>query len=189
MGAHIAMEHAARCPQVRALVLLDPSRPTGGDSRHARRFRLALSLRSSYATREEAVRRYGFLPPARGTSEALRRAIAEHSVSRNEDGRWGYKFDPRWFRLTTRSRPELERIRCPTLIVRGEHSRVLTPEGALELCNEIGDPEVELAVIAGAGHHVQLDRPDEVAECLTRFFDRAVATQPTLLEAEPGVRE
>jgi pimeloyl-ACP methyl ester carboxylesterase len=155
MGGAIALEHAAIRNDVSALVAVDVSR--GAAPRSRRAARLALALRRSYESREEAVRRYRFLPSSAHASEAIRRHIADHSVREEEGGRFGFKFDPRWFGLPPRPRPDLARVRCPTLVVRGSESPMLTPEGADELLAEL--PDASAVVIGGAGHHVHLDQP------------------------------
>lgn len=170
MGGAIALDHAARHPQIRGLALLDVS---AGASRRSRRVaRLALMLRRTYATREEAVARFNFLPRARGADEALRASIARASVCETDDGRYGFAFDPRWFGIPSRPRPDLSRVTCPTLLIRGQASELLTPDGATALLGEL--PNAEFAEIPGAGHHVQLEQPAAVLEALQRFLEPLV---------------
>ena len=171
MGAHVAFLHAANHP-LRGLVLLDPSR--GGAKRRHRRVRLALSFRRSYATREEAIERYRFLPDAEHASEELRRQVAVHSVEQEPDGRFGYKFDSRWFGLPARERPEPRDVTCPTLVVRGDESGILSAERAVEFVDEL--PDGRLEVVEGAGHHVQIDRPEAVIAAIERFLAELEAT-------------
>lgn len=167
MGAHVALDHASREP-VEAVVLIDPSR--GGDARHSRKLRLALSFRQSYATREEAIERFRFLPDAEHASPALRLEIAAKSVAREPNGRFGYKFDSRWFGLPGRTRPDPRRVAAPTLVVRGDESGILSEEGARALCEEL--PQGELCTVERAGHHVLIDRPEALVEALAAFLDR-----------------
>jgi pimeloyl-ACP methyl ester carboxylesterase len=155
MGAHVALDHASRHVDLRGLVLVDPSR--GGAARSRRAARLALSLRRSYETREEAIDRLRFVPSALHVEEALRHHIAEHSVEREPDGRFGFKFDARWFGVPSRPPPDTSKVGCPTLVVRGEESQLLSKEGAEALRDDL--VHGELIEIAGAGHHVLLDRP------------------------------
>lgn len=166
MGGGIALDHAARHSDVRALVTVDVAR--GASVRSRRTARLALSLRRTYATREEAIARYRFLPTSAHATEALRVQIATHSVREEPDGRFGFKFDPRWFGLPARPRPDLGKIRCPTLVLRGSESPMLTQEGARSLVGEL--PDARLVVIEGAGHHVHLDRPDAFLDAVVPFL-------------------
>src|SRR4030095_13676229 len=100
LGAQIALGHAAAGGSPRALVLLDPSRGASAAGRGATR--LALSLRPTYATRAEAMRRFQFLPAPAAVDETLRAAIAEHSVREEPSGRFSFRFDPRWFGVSDR---------------------------------------------------------------------------------------
>jgi len=167
MGAHIALERAARTGGHRALVLLDVGwRVPRASGRSARR---ALTLRASYTDRETAVRRFRFVPVATRAPEALRRAIAERSVRPTPEGRWAFAFDPRWFALPHRKLPPLSRVACPVLLVRGAESEILPAVSARGLAAEL--PDARLVEIPEAGHHVHLDRPDAVLEAVRGFLD------------------
>jgi pimeloyl-ACP methyl ester carboxylesterase len=166
MGGHIALDHAARHESIASLALIDITR--GAERRSRRATRLALTLRRTYATREEAIRRYQFVPRARHVSASLRASIAAASLRREPDGRFGYAFDRRWFSVPSRPKPDLGRIRCPTLLLRGCESELLTHEGAMEVTDELADGQ--LREIPEAGHHVQMDQPERVLEALTSFL-------------------
>ncbi len=166
LGAHVALGHAASQPGVRALVLIDPSRGVSASRRRATR--LALTLRRSYATREQAALRYRFLPAAAQVDEALRDRIAHASIRKEEDGRFGFAFDPRWFGVPGRAAPDLAQVAAPTLLVRGADSNLLSPEGASDLVEQI--PNASLVEIPDAGHHVHLDQPERVVAAIERFL-------------------
>ena len=168
MGGHIALDHAARSGQLRALVAIEIVR--GAPSRERRAMRLALAARRSYRTREDAIARYRFLPPAPHASESLRASIAAHSVGQEQGGRFGFKFDPRWFGLPPSQPPPLGAVRCPTLIVRGAESPLLSAEGAAAFAAEI--PAARIAVVEAAGHNLHLEQPEAFL----------AAVQPFLLE-------
>lgn len=168
LGARVALERAARVLP-RGLALIDLAHGAAPAKRDA--VRRAFGIRRSYRTREEAVARFRFLPPAPHVEESLRRAIAEHSVQEEPDGRFGFKFDPRWFGLPSRPLPSLARVVCPTLILRGSESALLTPEGAADLVAQL--PAARAVEIAGAGHHVHLDRPAETLHALLAFLVEA----------------
>ncbi len=166
LGAAVALDHATRFPRTRALVLVDLAR--GGHPATGRRARLALSLRRSYRTREEAIERFRFLPESSHASEALRAAIGAHSVREEADGRYGYKFDPAWFALPSRPRPDLGRLRLPTLLVRGSESTLLTAEAARDFLAEV--PSARLVEIPEAGHHVLVDQPERLLAAIESFL-------------------
>jgi pimeloyl-ACP methyl ester carboxylesterase len=131
--------------------------------------RLALLLRRTYATREEAIARYRFLPASDHAREELRLAIAQHTVREESDGRFGFKFDPRWFSIPSRPPPSLSAVRCPTLVLRGSESTMLTAPGARALAADL--PHATCEVIEGAGHHIPLDQPASFLAAVERFFD------------------
>ena len=166
MGGHIALGHAARSGRLRALVAIEIVR--GAPSRQRRAMRLALAARRSYRTREDAIARFRFLPPAPHASERLRASIAAHSVGQEGGGRFGFKFDSRWFGLPPDPPPPLEAVRCPTLIVRGAESQLLTAEGAAAFAAAI--PAAEVAVIEAAGHNLHQDQPEAFLAAVLPFL-------------------
>ena len=129
MGAHVALRAATRRPPAarhrrgRALARRPEGASDAGRGSHSLR-------RRTYATRDEAIRRFQFLPTAPLAPEALRSAIAGHSVRQEADGRYGYKFDPGWFGIGGGEPTELSRIACPVLIVRGAESPLLSAAGS-----------------------------------------------------------
>jgi len=166
MGGHIALDHAARDPRVWGVVAVEAS--FGAPRRERRRTRLALALRRPYPTREEAIARYRLMPDAPAAPESLRRRLAEHSISEDADGRFVYKFDPRWFGLPSPPHAKLSGVRCPALVIRGSDSGLLTAEGAATAVEEL--PSGRLLEISGAGHNVHLERPTEVIVAITEHL-------------------
>jgi pimeloyl-ACP methyl ester carboxylesterase len=167
LGAHVALGHAASGAPTRALVLIDPARRASATRRRATR--LALSLRPTYASRSEALRRFQFLPGPADVDEALRFAVAEHSVREEPDGRFGFKFDARWFGVPDRDRPVLGGVRAATLILRGAESPLLPPAGAHELVRGIAG--ARLVEVPGAGHHAQMERPGQCLAAMLPFLE------------------
>ena len=176
LGAAVALDHASRFPATRSITLIDPAR--GGTPGSGRRARLALSLRRTYASRAEAIDRFRFLPESSHASEELRAQIARHSIREEADGRFGYKFDPAWFGLPSRPRPDPGRITCPTLVIRGAESGLLSIEGANALVQAL--PDGRLKEMANAGHHVFLDQPEQTCARIREFLgdDRSSAIVP-----------
>ena len=69
-------------------------------------------------------------------------------------------------------REDLGRIACPVLVLCGERDRA-NRKAALEL--RAGIPGAEAAWIPGAGHEVNRDAPEALAEVLREFFGRVCA--------------
>ncbi|MFP6655919.1 MAG: alpha/beta hydrolase [Myxococcota bacterium] len=166
MGAAVALDHASRLQDTRGLVLVDPAR--GGPPGGGRRARLALARRRTYPTREDAIARFQFLPESSHPDEKIRSYIAEHSIRDEPNGRFGYKFDPKWFSLPSKPRPNLADVRCQTLLVRGEASPLLSSETARDFVSEL--PSAELIEIPGSGHHVLIDQPNRLFLVVETFL-------------------
>jgi pimeloyl-ACP methyl ester carboxylesterase len=92
-------------------------------------------------------------------------------VTRLPSGRWRYRFDPACerTRVPVDGWPLLPGIAVPTLVVRGEHSRILDRDVALRMTKAL--PRGTLEEIAGAHHHVTLDAPRALADCLLAWLD------------------
>lgn len=178
LGATVALDHASRFAATRALVLVDLAR--GGSPEIGRRARLALSLRRTYRTRADAIERFRFLPESSRASEALRASIAAHSVREEGVGRFGYKFDPGWFGLPSRPAPDLRQVRCPTLLVRGGESTLLTREAATAFVAALTGARTAArwVEIPEAGHHVLVDQPERLQAAIEAFLASLPAAVP-----------
>jgi len=73
-------------------------------------------------------------------------------------------------------------ITCPVLVCHGTDDRVQPVDYAHHLVAQL--PDAELWLAEGAGHAVQLDRPDEFVARLEEFLARALA--PSRNGARPG---
>jgi pimeloyl-ACP methyl ester carboxylesterase len=99
--------------------------------------------------------------------------LATHGLKQNADGSYSWKFDP-YLRARAPYRLSLEdhvglwsRIACPTLLVSASESFLPDPEKA-GVMQHFGN--AELAKVAGAGHWLQHDKPEEVRELIERFL-------------------
>ena len=66
------------------------------------------------------------------------------------------------------SRPDLALVRCPTLVVVGEHDVLTPPDRAAEIATAI--PSARQVVIADCGHLSALEQPQAVTRALTEFL-------------------
>ena len=62
----------------------------------------------------------------------------------------------------------LARVPCPTLVVRGAASDILSPDTADKMAEEVL-PKGRLAIVARAGHSVMTDNPEGFAEAVCGF--------------------
>jgi len=113
--------------------------------------------------------RFRLMPNEGGIPDEVLYQIAERSLARTDEGRWTLKFDRESFRggdgldvLET-----IKEIRIPTMLVRAEHSRIMTAEAAEHA--RASNPNTRLVTIADAHHHVILEKPEEVARTIEEF--------------------
>jgi pimeloyl-ACP methyl ester carboxylesterase len=176
MGGRNAFSFAALHPElVRALVIVDIAPRSGRSGASA--IRTFIERVDELDTFEEFVERVKGYNPRR-SREQIRGSLA-HNLKRLPSGRWTWKYDKA---LRSPSRPQpgpgfverqwdyIERIECPTLVVRGAYSKVLTQEIAEETVRRLRHGE--LAVVDDAGHLVPGDNPPGFIRALGDFLDR-----------------
>jgi pimeloyl-ACP methyl ester carboxylesterase len=77
-----------------------------------------------------------------------------------------------WPLGNTRIEKRLHLIKAPTLLLWGEHDRIIPRSYAETFANGIAGP-VTTEIIAGAGHLAELDKPEAVARALLAFMEQA----------------
>ena len=191
LGGRIAMWFAGRHPErVAGLVIVDSAPEL--DARGTVRIQLDLqrggsvessgdggpSFASEAEYRELLARQY----PAAGR-DALQR-LAHHGLRARSDGRFEPRLDPAWFRGRKRASESemreretritevlwtaLAQVSCPTLVIRGAASDVVSAEVAERMAEDVL-ANGRLVVIPRAGHSVMIDNPDACRDALTEF--------------------
>lgn len=171
LGGYVALRLAARAPErLRALVLADTR--AAGDSPETRASRvLNLGL---VRTRGPSALIEKMLPHllAPGAPEPLKAQLRQWASEQSAEGVTRAL-------LAMRDRQDasgvLPRLRCPTLLVVGAHDGITPPAEHHAMAAAIGDARV--AVIEGAGHLSNLERPDE--------FNRSVLGWAAEAEGRP----
>lgn len=129
-----------------------------------------------YPKKEFAIRRFRLMPLGSAAHPDLLRYLAEHSLRKNEDGTWDWKFDEetssRPFGSDFRDAAELglESIDCPTLVIYGEHSALVDSEEAQRTAARL--PKAQVVELPDSFHHLMLDRPGAFNAALREFFAR-----------------
>jgi pimeloyl-ACP methyl ester carboxylesterase len=175
LGGTVAYMLAAARPElVRSLVIVDIApRVEQAGVRRVRGFVEGGDYFDSMEAMVDAVR--AFRPDR--TPEQLRGSV-RRNARRHEDGRWSWKYDPMMRRGEGRPKtgPEQERelwtaleaVNCPTLIVRGADSDIVSPETVAEMVRRI--PSATATTVANAGHLVPGDNPVGFIQAIERFL-------------------
>ena len=169
LGGLNAMAFAAARPaRVRALVVVDVVPSIAPEGRDAVAKQLATN---EFASFDDAVAMAHAFNPRR-TLENIRERLG-HAMRPFPDGRWRYKFDPGvavGAADMERLWSDVRRIRCPTLLVRGAESPILTQANAERFVATLSGSRV--AEVAGAGHSVMGDNPAGFLAAVAPFLSR-----------------
>ena len=103
------------------------------------------------------------------------RERVRHGLRRQPDGELTWKYARGLREMMRAGRRDtvdlwepLPRITCPALVVRGAESDILAPDVAKKMAERL--PDGRLVEIAGAGHTVPADRPEEFVAEIRRFL-------------------
>ncbi len=165
MGGYVAMEIMRQAPErVLALALLDTnSRPDSAPAIEMRKSMMALARTDFQAVIDSLTPR--LLHPDHLADRAIVKVIEDmaHSV-----GPAAFERQQTAIMGRIDSRPSLQRIRCPSLVLCGRED-LLTP---LELHEEIAGliPGARLVVVEHCGHMSALEQPQQVSAALTAWL-------------------
>jgi pimeloyl-ACP methyl ester carboxylesterase len=153
---------------VRAAAAIDVAITSGPRRRHYLR-RLRAIPTVSYSDLATAKARFRLMPNEGEIAPELLSDIAEHSIQRTTEGGYTMKFDRESFLGSDGLdvAGAIASVRVPLLLVRGEHSRIMTAEAASNACRT--NPLVELVSIANAHHHIPLQAPESLARVIEQF--------------------
>jgi pimeloyl-ACP methyl ester carboxylesterase len=181
MGGFVGMALAAQAATpVKRLVLNDAS-PVIAKSA-LERIAGYVGQAPTFATLDEAEKYVRTISAPFGPhTEAQWRFLAETWVRRSDDGGWRPHYDMRIAEPYRATMPEkdlviwniYDAVRCPTLLIRGEHSDVVSRETAAEMTRR--GPKAKVVELEGIGHAPTLLNPSQIA--IVRDF---------LLEGEPS---
>jgi pimeloyl-ACP methyl ester carboxylesterase len=182
-GGRIATLFAGRHPErVAGLVIVDAGPELDGRGVVRIQMDVGKQVDASFASVAEYERALAHAYPA-ATPEALAR-MARNGLRQREDGRFERKTDPAFHARLRDATPEssrkhdeettrrlwdaLSRIPCPTLVVRGAASDILSPDVADRMVED-SLADGRLAIVAQAGHSVMTDNPVGFAAAMAEF--------------------
>lgn len=182
MGGLLGLMHAAQPgSRIRRLVLNDVGAFVPADGLREIGSRLAApdhfaTLAAVEAHLRETHREWGEI------NDAQYRALARHHARRLPQGGYRLHYDPQIARLVQGGGLPFvdglhlwdawDRVECPTLVIRGEHSRILPADVAHRMVDT--HPEARLLEIEGAGHAPALMSAREI-EPIRNFLAAPVA--------------
>jgi pimeloyl-ACP methyl ester carboxylesterase len=169
MGGRVATYVAATDARTASLTLLDsPFHQPGQGRPHGRVRNVPKKL---YPTAQEAVSAFKLRPAGSSADPELIRMVASCSIVETPSG-WTWKFDPSASQRFTDEglHRQLQRVRCPVLYVRAEHSAVTDVDTARYLRSVVGD--VESQELTGVHHHISLDAPARCSALIAGFVEK-----------------
>ena len=125
----------------------------------------------SYATQEELIARYRLEPAeAQMAAPEIIHRMASHSGKQDANGLWQHKADRRMYTVFEQLAgvPLWEKVKVPSLVIRGERSTRFTPEVLAEV--RARAPQVQMAEVPASDHHIMLDNPHGFVEVVRRFL-------------------
>jgi esterase len=176
MGGLNSLAYATRhSDRMRAMVIVDvaPEVSSSGAER-IRAFTATPELDSPEAFLERAVKFNPLRDPA-----VLHRSLY-YNLRQTPAGKWTFKHDQRprseegmrsFSETRVRLASELSSIRCPTLVVRGALSDILTDDAAEKFARSL--PDGRWVRVENSGHNVQGDNPRALLDAMLAFFREA----------------
>jgi pimeloyl-ACP methyl ester carboxylesterase len=173
MGGINSITFAACHPnKVRALIIVDVSPEV--QARGVENIRSFIQASDELDSFEEFVERAHQFNPRRSL-ENLRSRLS-HNLKQLPNGKWTWKYDKalrssgRGFQANALLNlwDDVRLIRCPTLIIKGSESDILSGESAEKLQAAIAGSR--LAVVPGAGHSVMGDNPSGFVAAVRGFL-------------------
>lgn len=162
MGGINSITFTARHPQkARALIIVDVSPEI--QVKGVENIRSFIQAPDELDSFEAFVERAHQFNPRRSLDNI--RSRLTHNLKQLPNGKWTWKYDKalrsgeRSFQASALQNlwDDVRTIRCPTLIIKGGESDILSAESAAKLQEAI--PSSRLAVVPGAGHSVMGDNP------------------------------
>lgn len=179
LGGLTGLVLAARRPDlVRRLVLVDA---TPGSTPDRSQDILDFVAEAEFDSFEAFVDHAAAYRPGRDR-DGLRRSL-RHNTRQREDGTWTWRHDgrphptrDRWevvFEELPKGWAHAEAVRCPTLLVRGGRSRIVTDDDIARYRRAI--PHVRVEVVADAGHNIHGEQPGALGAAIAAFMGEGPA--------------
>jgi len=160
-----------------ALVIVDS--PHGGPPLFRRlmwrwRRRSRGGARPELRSAGDIIKKFRLQPPQTNLTRPEIERLAMLGAEQLPSGGWAFRFDPQtraWRKHSNRmSRPKLRKITMPTLLLRGDHSGMVSRPHVTRMHRKIRGSV--LKEIPRAFHHVPLDNPGDTAAAIIEFVEK-----------------
>ena len=182
LGALIAIGFAAEHPDLVNRLVLEDGGP-GMDTDAARGGSIGNFTRPlAFDTLESAISWLQAQNPLLSSrSDEEMEQMAKHRMKENWAGRWIFRHDPELYWILDNapgwSQEESEQaweqtasISCPTLVLRGKESELLSSDAAARIADAI--PNATLVEVPGAGHSIHSETPERFLEIVRDFLEQ-----------------
>jgi pimeloyl-ACP methyl ester carboxylesterase len=166
LGAAVAVTVAARCPDLtRAIALLGPVTKLPETAAGAIRDRAAKVRAEGMGPLADALPNGALAPATRESNPALH-ALFRAMILANDPECYALHCEAL---LEADATPLIQRVKCPALLLAGDSDPTAPPPAVEGLARKFS--AARFALVAKAGHAMQLDQPAAVQESLRSFFD------------------
>lgn len=157
---HIA---AARPERAKSLALVGPLAEPPAPARSAVRERAALARKEGMAPVADALVQAATSAETRAHQPAAAAFVREILMRQDAEG-----YARSCEALATAASADLDKVRCPTLLVTGDEDAVSPPPAVKALCGRIAN--ARLIVLTGCGHWAPIEKPAQVTAALLNFY-------------------
>lgn len=177
MGGANSLSFTAKNPdRVEALVVVDIGpRVESKGVEHIRDFMKDFREFDSLDEAAETIHKFNPRRPL----EVIRKYTVVYNLKQLPSGKWTWKYDTYFSqghqrvdikKMQEELSQDVKKIQCPTLVVKGAESDVLSLDGVRSLQEAI--PGSEFALVAGAGHSVMGDNPPGFEAAVREFYEK-----------------
>jgi pimeloyl-ACP methyl ester carboxylesterase len=172
MGGMLMVKFAGTWPHAVGALIVCDTRPVYGPEDRDRLRRTGQHPGREYPTQEAYIAHFRIRPDGLRAPSDVHRYIAQFTGKQLPHGTWAHKIDRRVYaqREMIDTLPFWQRITCPALFLRAGHTSRVTSTMLQQLRDAC--PQVEIAEIEDAAHHLMLDQPELTAALIQDFLKR-----------------
>lgn len=157
---HLAVSHSAR---VRSMVLMGPLAEPPPPARKALAERAVLARKEGMVPIADTLVGVSISEDTRANQPAVCAMVRESLMRQNAEG-YAHTCEA----LAGAKAAELERVRCPTLLLTGDEDPVGPPGSTKALAGRI--PEARTLIFSRTGHWTPIERPFDVNQAMLNFY-------------------